>query len=264
MGNDGNELSTLNMLLGPGSVFRMSSTIRFAPAVLLQAAEHLFEKGVIGEGSVIYDPFCGNGTILYGLAVYFPGMFQKLYGSDFKKSAVMTTARNMLLTVPENLAASIDTLSRDMPTWQISSKKARRRLENLECLLNLYAERGHRPTDYDVLQGNVLEEGFADSLIGPGSVDALLCDPPYSRACPWYGHDGSRIESYPLGKSLQFPAQYLAPGGKIAVFSERGSNPDLTGLRLIDRKEIPGNHLDRELLVLENPSTHSGPTTTIV
>ena len=102
------DLSALNMLLGPGRAFSMASHIRFSPNSLFQATSELMKQKILSENVVIYDPFCGNGTILYSLASYFPETFQMLYGSDARQGAVNTARENLSLTEPEKLEERIE------------------------------------------------------------------------------------------------------------------------------------------------------------
>lgn len=254
LGNEGNAPTKreLNYILGPGAAFKTANQIRFSPKILNAATDYLLHKGYLKESDTVYDPFCGNGTVLYGLASYYPEVFGQLHGSDSRDKAVRVANDNLSLTDKSKLVELIESEENQKSVVKFLAKRERH-LTKLKYLLDVYERIDMKPTPFEIFQANVLVENFAEGNLEPGSVDAVLTDPPYNMACPWYAPNGSHtIPDQTLGEPLKNISKYVAEDGKIILILDKGATPELNGFELLDKKELEGTHLDREVFVLNN------------
>lgn len=68
-------------------------TPKFPPKVAYTLLE--IAKEISSNKTNLYDPFCGNGTILTIAGLNFNGQFQQLFGSDIDPEAVDSTRLNL-------------------------------------------------------------------------------------------------------------------------------------------------------------------------
>ncbi|NTV23177.1 MAG: hypothetical protein HGA85_02250 [Nanoarchaeota archaeon] len=239
-------------LLSPGYVFEMSSRIRFSPRAVYEVTSFLIEEGIVTEKTSVYDPFCGNGTLLYTLSLLFPDIFHTVIGSDAKPGAVKTTGRNLSLTRTEGLNDEIERLEEKLtrPSSRQISKSDYRRLDALNALKPYIP--GHTlGTSMKVFQGNVFRQGYADDYVLPGSVDLVFSDPPYCNACPWYLPDGRAVKSLERQDPFGSLRPYIRNDSKLVLFYEKGAIPRLDGLDVLARKIHHGHAIDREVYICE-------------
>lgn len=68
-------------------------TPKFPPKVAYTLLE--IAKDIASNKKILYDPFCGNGTILTIAGLNFNNQFQQLFGSDIDSEAVDSTRLNL-------------------------------------------------------------------------------------------------------------------------------------------------------------------------
>ena len=172
--------------LTAGRFFLQDCDIR-APRYSPKAAHKAFRKISSlfqSERVSVWDPFCGSGTGVYTLAVMHRQQIERIYASDIRESAVMTTHANLcrcIDQVPDRVSLS-GGLNEEFPP----SMAVYRHPGLIEVLQRYGAESS--PLDFTVFKHNALSAD-GDIPIPESSVDLLLTDPPYGDDCKWMDGD---------------------------------------------------------------------------
>jgi len=162
----------------------------------------------------------------------------------------------LTLTEPDKLEIRINELQQSISDNPKVSKKWKRRLSNLLSLKRIYDEISFSITPYHIFHANVMNPNFADGNLNVDCVDVAICDPPYSRSCPWHTPDGKTIKSYPLEPTIKNISKYLKRDAPIIIFSNQGTNLELSEFPLVMRFNLDGYRLNREVSVYSNSPVH--------
>ncbi len=133
-------------LINGKSLFRAENVPKFPP--LVAKAMLYFAVQSISNGSKIdiYDPCCGNGTVLSIAATYFKNKIANLYGSDIDKESVVAAELN----------------------------------------LDLIDEKSESQTFNSIQPYNIFEANALGVFLPKTSNDlVVVSDPPFGRVCDW-------------------------------------------------------------------------------
>lgn len=242
---------TLNYALSPGYFFKAIGKMRSSPAQAYRTLAELNDS--MPSGAAIYDPFCGNGTLLYVAAVCFSDKIGRIYGSDCKKSVVRITERNLGFTDPGKVAELLNGIEIGNEKIQPGkSYKRSREMEKAKYVSGVYQGMGYAsPPDFSVFVADATFPNPASGHIQDGELDLIFTEPPYSNACRWY-HDGKPIpaEVMPLRGAIGNLKRYIKKSGKVVLFLDMDT-ADIP-MRLLDVQPVKSNGLQRYAHVYAN------------
>lgn len=180
---------------------------------------------------VLYDPCCGTGYLLAVLAYLHPEHLCKVIASDFDGQAVDLTRRNLELLTPPGMA---------------------RRLSEIQEMIQLYGKASHqealhsaqvlqaRVTTLPVFmrqtfQANALDGAVITQNLAGQSVDVVVTDIPYGLHSQW---QGQALDDNPLQLLLSTLRGVLAPGGVVAIASDKQQKIPRDGYRRVDHFQV--------------------------
>lgn len=180
---------------------------------------------------VLYDPCCGTGYLLAILAYLHPENLRQVIASDFDEQAVDLARRNLELLTPSGIE---------------------RRLNEIQEMIRLYGKSSHEEALHSaqVLQARVaalpslaLQTFQANALDGaalvrnlPGqTVNLVVTDVPYGQHSQW---QGQTADTNPLQALLSSLSSVLAPGGVVAIASDKHQKIPRDGYRRVDHFQI--------------------------
>ena len=138
----------------------------------------------------IYDPFCGNGTILCAAMINYSSCVSNLFGADYDWGAVQSTGMNLtLLSNATLLGRRVASIVEDRPDDIRFAKKGRVLIEHIKRKPSL---------EYEVRRGNALTATYPSQK----ERRVIVTDPPYGKACCWKDLDGDSTPESQLDKFL--------------------------------------------------------------
>lgn len=198
---------------------------------ILQRCLALRKRAGLDAPVVLYDPCCGTGYLLAVLAYLHPENLRQVIASDFDEQAVDLARRNLELLTPPGM---------------------QRRLNEIQEMIRLYGKSSHQEALHSaqVLQARVvtlpslaLQTFHANALDGaalaqnlPGQpVDMVVTDVPYGQHSQW---QGLTLDTNPLQSLLSALTGVLAPGGVVAIASDKQQKIPRDGYRRVDHFQI--------------------------
>lgn len=198
---------------------------------ILQRCLALRKRAGLDAPVVLYDPCCGTGYLLAVLAYLHPENLRQVIASDFDEQAVDLARRNLELLTPPGM---------------------QRRLNEIQEMIRLYGKSSHQEALHSaqVLQARVvtlpslaLQTFHANALDGaalvrnlPGqAVDLVVTDVPYGQHSQW---QGLTLDTNPLQSLLSALTGVLAPGGVVAIASDKQQKIPRDGYRRVDHFQI--------------------------
>jgi 23S rRNA G2445 N2-methylase RlmL len=198
---------------------------------ILQRCLALRRRAGLNAPAVLYDPCCGTAYLLAVLAYLHPENLRKVIASDFDEQAVGLAQRNLELLTPSGME---------------------RRLNEIQAMIGLYGKASHQEALHSaqILQARVaalpafaLQTFQANALDGaalaqnlPGQpVDMVVTDVPYGQHSQWQGQSP---DANPLQSLLSALSGVLAPGGVVAIASDKQQKVPRDGYRRVDHFQV--------------------------
>jgi len=193
--------------------------VRLASEIFLRCL-HLLDRP---RRCCLYDPCCGAAYHLSVLAHLHPQHIRQVIASDIDENAVALARRNLALAnvagLEERIAEITDMLERygkDSHREALASAERMRR--------STLAASQEYPLETRAFCADATSAGALASQIAPRSVDIVFTDVPYGQHSQWSGGSAD-----PTGALLEALRGLLAPGGLVAIASDKGqkaSHPD--------------------------------------
>ncbi len=169
-------------LMKPGEVAVMAKgTSCFFPELADKAID--LAAGIHSHSSqqhVLYDPFCGNGTILGVAATLYKDNIRRLIGSDVNAEAVNAAQQNIDLTSAMFIRGLLEKQTGGVNV--IYDEKVRHKLAHMADLLEL--NDCHRLSDTHLFQQDILKP-IPSSIVPNESVSMVVTDPPHGNQVPF-------------------------------------------------------------------------------
>ena len=179
------------------------------------------------EGLVVYDPFCGGGTLLTVIGFLASAPVALLAGSDLDADALRTAEQNLALLSREGLL---------------------RRRQRLEALFSAYGKPSHRdavesaerlaarlpavPLPTRVFQADACAPPCPQAL--ELRADIVVTDIPYGRLTPWQGEADDPLPAF----AAQIRAA-MAPQGVLALCASAAQAlPPFPGWQRLQKQKI--------------------------
>jgi 23S rRNA (guanine2535-N1)-methyltransferase len=211
------------------------------PAFPVRLASEIFQRSLAawkaGGGAgrcVLYDPCCGAGYQLSVLATLHRESLRAAIGSDVDERAVTLAERNLSLLSRAGLEQRVSELEGLLQ--QFGKTSHREALESARRLLarTSEAEPGQplaaRAFRADALDAAALAQGLRGQ-----KADLVVTDVPYGQHSNW---EGLAEANRPIETLLAALRTVLAPGGVVALSSDKGQKYAWTGYRRADHFQV--------------------------
>ncbi len=211
------------------------------PAFPVRLASEIFLRCQVvrrpgSEPVVLYDPCCGAGYLLSVLACLHGENIRALAASDIDARAVELARLNLGLLQPGGLRARQAQLERDLAAYgKESHREALASAARLSGRVDELARLGLPPAQVfaaSALDGPALAAGLAG--LHP---DLVICDVPYGQHSAWRT-PGGPAPAEPLPAMLAALSGVLAPGGVVAIASDKGQKAAHPHYRRVDRFQL--------------------------
>lgn len=178
-------------LLTPSNVLIENKNIPpFSPALADRALKILLsytDESRVSVKEALYDPFCGNGTILSTASILYRRRLNQLFGSDISLDALNITGTNLQLCSAEKITTAIK--ERTINKKPLNDTE----IETLRCFLNLLeGNQCNTALAYKVFAQDITKRINRNHL-KDDSLGFILTDPPYNRKIQMKTSEGQLI-----------------------------------------------------------------------
>lgn len=220
---------------------RVLQAVAGEPALPVRLTDEVFQRCLAALGTsaplTLYDPCCGAAYHLTVLGFLHPQRIARILASEIQPALVEAARRNLSLLRPDGLDQRRAGLERLLAEHgKPSHREALGSLERLRQRLS--AGIAGRGLTTDVFAADVTDPDAVAQGLGGARVDLVLTDVPYGWHSAWMGGAQGDSATAPLERLLTTLLGVLAPGGVVAIVSDKGQRATHPAYTRVERFQV--------------------------